>query len=134
MTPPNWFEIDAPSPERIARRVRERLDERIERGLVDQAEITSVTDRRLPSLAVGEGAMFEAFRRLCVGWEVDRAAPIRSHRPWIGPVIVAVKRIVSRMLRFHTEVPLARQREFNRNLLVVLGEVLRHERDDTPGR
>ena len=46
----------------------------------------------------------------------------------IGPVLVAVKRAVRRVLRYQTEVQLSRQRDFNWNLLLVLRELLERER------
>jgi hypothetical protein len=54
---------------------------------------------------------------------IDAPVPLQSHRPIVGAALVALKRVVARVLRFQLEVPLARQAEFNRNLLVVLQEL-----------
>ena len=48
----------------------------------------------------------------------------------VGAAIVAVKRLVRRMLRFQTEAQLSRQRDFNWNLLLLLREIL--ERGERP--
>ena len=108
--------------ESIAAKARERLEGRIAAGVVDRAEIDRVSAARA-RLFDPDGVASEAFRRACVSWRIDAPVTLRSHRPWIGGLLVAIKRLVGRLLRFHTEVPLARQAEFNRNLLVVLHEL-----------
>jgi hypothetical protein len=107
--------------------VRTRLAERYERGVIDRDEVARVTAMRLHTFD-GDEVASEIFRRCCVTWEVDREAPITSHRPIIGPVLVTVKRLVRRLLRFLTEAQLSRQRDFNWNLLLVLRELLERER------
>lgn len=54
-------------------------------------------------------------RRLCQLWEVDLkpAAKITSHRPLIGPCIVAAKRLVFPVVRFFMRETLKQQRDFN---------------------
>jgi hypothetical protein len=121
----------------LAERVRDRLERRVAAGVVDRDEIARVSGARARLFDPG-GIASEAFRRACLSWRIDAPVTLRSHRPWIGGVLVAVKRLVARLLRFHVEVPLARQAEFNRNLLVVLHELVdrlppRDERRDRPG-
>ena len=79
----------------------------------------------------GDDAASEIFRRCCVTWEVDRLPALSSHRPLVGPLLVAVKRVARRLLRFQTEAQFSRQRDFNWNLLLVLRELL--ERDGRRG-
>jgi hypothetical protein len=103
--------------------VRERLQARVASGLLTPDEIERVTSARVRLLPVG-GELSEAFRRCCIAWEVDRPERLTSHRPLVGPLLVLAKRAVRRLLRFQNQAAIARQQEFNRNLLVVLGEVL----------
>jgi hypothetical protein len=107
--------------------VRARLAARYARGVIDRDEVARVAALQLHTFT-GSDAASEVFRRCCVTWEVDREGPITSHRPVIGPLLVAVKRLVRRGLRFQTEAQLSRQRDFNWNLLLVLRELLERER------
>jgi hypothetical protein len=107
--------------------VRARLAQRYARGVIDQDEVARVTAMRLHTFEGNEAAS-EVFRRCCVTWQVDREVPITSHRPVVGPLLVAVKRFVRRLMRFQTEAQLSRQRDFNWNLLLVLRELLERER------
>ncbi|MGH7821892.1 MAG: hypothetical protein ACREQ9_19180 [Candidatus Binatia bacterium] len=126
------FRISGPAGAAAPARARARLEERIARGVLSEREIERVTNARLLTLDSG-GGVSEAFRRCCTAFEADRPAPITSHRPVVGPVIVAVKKLVRRALRFQHEAALARQSEFNRNLLLVLRDLLeRTERRREP--
>ena len=107
--------------------VRTRLADRYARGVIEPDEVARVTTMRLHTFE-GDEAASEIFRRCCVTWEVDRELPITSHRPVVGVVLVTVKRLVRRLLRFLTEAQLSRQRDFNWNLLLVLRELLERER------
>ena len=113
-----------------AETVRARLAERLASGILDRDEIARVSTMRLRTFAGAEAAS-EIFRRCCVTWEVDRAPVLTSHRPLIGPLLVALKRVARRLLRFQTEAQFSRQRDFNWNLLLVLRELL--ERDGRRG-
>jgi hypothetical protein len=126
------FVLPIPGGEEVARRVRERVADRLARGIFDAQEIDRVESAPLRTFAGDDEAASEFFRRCCVTWEVDQPGPITSHRPIVGPVLVAVKRLVRRALRFQTEVPLSRQRDFNWNLLLVLRELLEARARESP--
>jgi hypothetical protein len=111
----------------VAEAVRARLADRLARGILDHEEIARVSAMPLRTFA-GDDASSEIFRRCCVTWEVDRVPPLTSHRPLIGPLLVALKRVARRLLRFQTEVQFSRQRDFNWNLLLVLRELLERDR------
>ena len=119
----SWIALGGEGSGDVETRVRERLDRRIHANVVDVAEIEHVSRARVRLFDPG-GAASEAFRRACIAWRIDAPVTLRSHRPWVGGALVALKRAVARLLRFHVEVPLARQAEFNRNLLVVLHELV----------
>lgn len=106
-----------------AEKVRARLADRLARGILDRDEIERISGMTLHTFA-GDERVSEIFRRCCVTWEVDRLPRLTSHRPLIGPVLVTVKRLARRLLRFQTEVQFSRQRDFNWNLLLVLRELL----------
>ena len=119
--------IPGPDMDEVLAEASRRVAERMSRGVVTAEEIDRVSRHSL-RIFDGDDSASEAFRLCCVAWEVDRTPPISSHRPVIGPFIVALKRGVAWVLRFQNETFLARQREFNRNLLLVLREIL----DRTP--
>lgn len=107
----------------VCESVRVRLAERKARGILDPEEIARVSQTKLHAFR-GEGVASEAFRQCCITWEADRPAPLSSHRPIVGKVIIAVKKALRRSLRFLNEPFLARQRDFNWNLLVVVRNLL----------
>jgi len=109
--------------------VRARVADRLARGIYDAEEIARVKAASLHTFT-GDDTTAEIFRRCCVTWEVDRPPKITSHRAWIGAPLVAMKRVVRRLLRFQTEAQLSRQRDFNWNLLLLLREIL--EKDGRP--
>jgi hypothetical protein len=114
----------------VVEKVRARLADRLARSILDGDEIARVSRMPLRTFA-GDDAASEIFRRCCVTWEVDRVPALTSHRPLIGPLLVAIKRVARRLLRFQTEAQFSRQRDFNWNLLLVLRELL--ERDGRRG-
>lgn len=114
----------------VVEKVRARLADRLARGILDRDEIARVSTMPLRTFAGGDAAS-EIFRRCCVTWEVDRVPALTSHRPLIGPLLVGIKRVARRLLRFQTEAQFSRQRDFNWNLLLVLRELL--ERDERRG-
>jgi hypothetical protein len=66
----------------------------------------------------------EQLRRLCRLCEVDfRAAPITSHRPVIGHLIVAAKRAVIPLIRALLREPMRQQRDFNAAAICLLAEI-----------
>lgn len=128
------FRLPIAGGEDVARRVHDRVADRLARGIFDAREIARVSAARLRTFAGDDETASEFFRRCCVTWEVDRPAPITSHRRFVGPLLVAVKQLVRRALRFQTEVPLSRQRDFNWNLLLVLRELLEARSRDEAAR
>ena len=132
----SWVTIGGEEPGGgVAGQARERLERRIAAGVLDRGDVDRVSAARVRLFDPG-GIASEAFRRACLSWQIDAPVTLRSHRPWIGGLLIAAKRLLARLLRFHVEVPLARQAEFNRNLLVVLHELVDRlpPRDASPSR
>jgi hypothetical protein len=55
----------------------------------------------------------EPVRELEENWDVWRALPLSSHRPAIGPAVVAAKKLMLTLLASHDRELLRRQRLFN---------------------
>ncbi|MCB0353122.1 MAG: hypothetical protein KDD64_06335, partial [Bdellovibrionales bacterium] len=69
--------------------------------------------------------VLEKLRRLCQLWNV-RLLPqekITSHRPLIGPVIVAVKKAIFPIVRYILKDVLHQQRSFNAAAIQLLAEI-----------
>jgi hypothetical protein len=125
------FRIATASGRPVAEQVRARLVDRLARGVILPEEVSRISQMKLHTLSA-TGIASEAFRKSCVSWEIDRPPPVTSHRPLLGPWIVAAKKILRRVVRWPLQPFLARQRDFNRSLLVVLRDLLeRLERERT---
>ncbi len=71
-----------------------------------------------PKLTDGEldlnDELLERLRTMCQLWEVDiKPSQITSHRPVIGPVIVAVKKALYPIIRLFLKDMIIQQRSFN---------------------
>lgn len=107
--------------------VLERLAARAAAGRLDGARRAAVDGYRLKvplEQDEDDEEIFEAYRRLARDWNVAEAAPIVSHRRWVGPWIVRAKRFVRRAVAFEVEPALARQARFNRAVLDLIGLLL----------
>lgn len=104
------------SPEALLARVRRRLGRRAD-------ELTPAHE--LPD---GErlAALSEAARALEGHAHVGVDHALRSHRPRLGPLIVALKRGVRQALRYLLEPPFARQTAFNTEAARALAEASAH--------
>ncbi len=69
--------------------------------------------------------ILEKLRRMCQIWDVDiRVREISSHRKFIGPVIVAAKKLVFPVLRAFLNDTLRQQRDFNAAAIQLVGEIV----------
>jgi hypothetical protein len=63
-------------------------------------------------------------RRLCQTWDIDiKLTEIKSHRPIIGPVIVALKKMLFPILKILLKDFVKAQREFNAATIMLLAEI-----------
>lgn len=66
----------------------------------------------------------ERLKTLCQLWDIDlRVDNISSHRPFIGPVIVAFKKFIFSILRVLLKNTLRQQRDFNAGVINLLSEL-----------
>lgn len=119
----DWFRLSVNGTASVVEKIEVRVAERKARGILTPEEITRVSQMKLRTFA-GDRIASEAFRQCCITWEADRPVPLTSHRPIVGGLIVAAKKGLRRTLRFLNEPHLARQRDFNWNLLLVLRDLL----------
>ena len=68
-------------------------------------------------------------RRLCQAWEIElRPGKITSHRPFIGPVIVAAKKLVFPLIQVFLKDLVKQQKDFNSSAISLMGSLI-SERD-----
>ncbi len=117
------FRAAPPIGDDVARRVRERLADRIARGIVQAEELERISAIRL-RLVTSDGLAAEALRGCATHWEVNRLPPITSHRPLLGALLVPFKKALRRVFRYQYETFLDRQTTFNWNVMLVLRDVI----------
>lgn len=82
-------------------------------------------------LEIGEKDL-ERLRSLCKLWDVElKYSEITSHRPLIGPLIVAAKRMLFPVLKVLLKDSFKQQREFNAQTISMLTEMLNREAQRT---
>lgn len=71
-----------------------------------------------------DSEMLERLRRISEVWEVKLGHdPITSHRPIVGPVIVALKRMIFPLVSLVLKKPLEQQRRFNAEVVSLLAKL-----------
>lgn len=112
----------------LTKRVEDRLRGRLERKEFATADVEYVSNIRLRlgpgnPLEIGPERL-DRIRRLCQLWETDiKIGQITSHRKFVGPVIVAVKRALMPVLKALMGETLKRQREFNAEVIHLLAQL-----------
>lgn len=141
MTQQSWLTVCGEDDPARAQALEERVRNRVAAGNFKTEDLRYIEKLSLPvvsgSLAVSEKTL-ERLRRLCQLWEVDiKATKIESHRKFVGPCIVAGKRILFTLLRTLLKEQLRQQRDFNAATVVMLAQLAQDiERDSsqrTPG-
>lgn len=123
-----WILREGAPDAALTRLVEERLRGRLERKEFAVADIEYVSKIRL---RLGPGNpmdiapdRLDRIRRLCQLWETDiKIGEIKSHRRFVGPIIVAVKRALMPVLKALMGETLKRQREFNAEVIHLLAQI-----------
>lgn len=72
-------------------------------------------------------AQLEKLRRLCQIWDVRlRPRTISSHRKFVGPIIVTVKKLLFPIMEFLLRDAMRQQREFNATTIRLLADLCSH--------
>jgi len=123
-----WLTVLGERDEVLAARLGERVEARVRAGELTARHIADVAKMNLSptkgSLVIPTVTL-ERLRRLCQLWDVDLrpAREITSHRRFIGPVIVAAKRLLFPIVRFFMQDTLRQQREFNATAIALLADL-----------
>jgi hypothetical protein len=113
----NWLEITGLADPERASALSARVQQRIQSGAFKKADCDYI--KRLPArLTPGDlqlsDLQLERLRQVCQRAEVQlMPMKITSHRRWIGPIIVASKRILFSILKVLLKDTIRRQNDFN---------------------
>ncbi|MBI5199059.1 MAG: hypothetical protein HZA09_03480 [Nitrospirae bacterium] len=114
----------------LKEKIKERVSEKIEKGVYNPEEIGNVSKRKLDILLDLEiGDSFRRFHYLYGNWDITKEFQITSHRPIIGPFIVLVKKFVRFFVRIYSKPIFQKQAGFNRDLILLNKENLKELKD-----
>ncbi len=115
------------NPEALERHIREGVKSRQSKGDYTNEDVRFVSKLALPAASGSLKAspeMLERLRRVAQVWDVElRQKNFTSHRPVIGPVIVALKKALFPIIHFFLADSLRQQRDFNASVLRCLVEL-----------
>lgn len=126
-TTPSSSWIRFPGGETLAAYIDERMKDRLKQGKYTIGELEGIRHFKLsllPRTTKLTEERLEKIRKLSHLWEVDiRVSNITSHRPVIGPIIVAAKKILLPFIRLALADMIRQQREFNAEALGLIMEL-----------
>lgn len=128
----NWINLpDSSESQRLEGEVARRVTAKVEAGEYNTEDIRYVSKLARPLVANQvslSDERLEMLRRVCQLWDINfRATDITSHRPVIGPVIVAIKRALMPILKILMRDVINQQRDFNAAAVILLAEISQSE-------
>lgn len=123
----SWIKYDGPAGEGLESYIGERMKGHLSAGKYTIGELEGIRHFKLallPSSTKLTEERLEKIRRLSHLWEVDiKISNITSHRPIVGPFIVAAKKILLPFIRLALADMIRQQREFNAEALGLVMEL-----------
>lgn len=137
-----WISVNGVVDADLGRELTQRVKARVIDGAYTWEEVRHLAQlelRQVRGSLTTSNQRLEMLRQLCQLWDVDiHPREISSHRPVIGPVIVAAKRVLFRLLKVLLRDSIRQQRDFNATVISILTEMSNEERaavgDDAAGR
>jgi O-antigen chain-terminating methyltransferase len=117
---------------RVMEEIKERVRQRRASGFYSEEEVRRIAQMELEVTETApsfQNELEDHLAELNDRWDTSVEPDIRSHRPGIGAVIVAAKRLLRRLTRPYIAMVLARQVEFNSILLHLLNAFVLPVRD-----
>jgi O-antigen chain-terminating methyltransferase len=124
--------IEGTDAARLMEEIKERVRERRASGFYSEDEVRRITQMEIElaeSAPTFQDELEEHLEHLNDGWDTAAEPVIASHRPGVGAVIVAAKKLIRRVTRPYITLILARQVEFNSALLHLLNAFVLPARD-----
>jgi O-antigen chain-terminating methyltransferase len=116
--------------------IKERVRERKASGFYSEEEVRRITQMELELVEAAptfSDELEQHLVRLNDGWDTAADPVITSHRAGVGPLIVGAKRLLRKLTGPYITMVLARQVEFNGNLLQLLNSFVLPMRDQVRG-
>ena len=116
------------TPSQLGGLLSERVNKRLEAGEYSEENVRYIANLSLPisrgNLEVSDEVL-EKLRRLCQLWNVRflESKEISSHRPFIGPIIVRLKKLLLPMIKTLMKDVIHQQRAFNAVAVQLLAEI-----------
>lgn len=114
------------SPE-FVKEIKERVSAQIKKGKYTKEDVEYVKNLDLFPLKDAsnlDNEMLERLRRISEVWEVKLGYDeITSHRPVVGKLIVAVKKLIFPLVSLVLKKPLEQQRRFNAEVVSLLAKL-----------
>ena len=123
----NWIKVRGENKPQLEKDLTDKVKALISEGEFSKEDVKYIDKL---DLCLTKGSLdltnkqLENLRRLCQLWDVEiRTVDISSHRKFIGPVIVAVKRLVYPLIKFFLKDFIRQQRAFNAASIATLSEL-----------
>lgn len=127
MSDSNWIVVIGEEAKDLAFLCAERKQTRVSSKEYSEDDIKYIAKLSfLPSLTGGEisDERLRQLKRLSECWDVElRLGEITSHRRFIGPIIVGVKKLLFPMLKSMLSETMKQQRRFNAEVISVLTDL-----------
>ncbi len=121
---------------RIMEEIKARVAERKASGFYSEEEVQRIAEMELEVHEFLPGYRDDLDHHLAIlndTWDTKTETPMTSHRPVVGPVIVAVKKLLRRLTAPYINMVLAQQVEFNSTLVRLLNSFAPQIRDHLQG-
>ena len=128
MSDKGWLHIDGARQPSLEAELEGAVAQRIARHEFRQdaiAHISNVDFSLVQGRLLANEQEMAIIRRLCQSWDVElRPFQITSHRPFLGKIIVGLKKLAYPILRVFLKDFIKQQRDFNAASLALLGRVI----------
>lgn len=117
---------------RLMEEIKERVRQRKVSGFYSEEDVRRITEMELELTEALPGFKGEIDHHLAAlndAWDATAEPAITSHRPRLGPLLVAAKHLLLRLTRPYTTLVLAQQVKFNTTLLHLLNAFVPQTRD-----
>lgn len=125
---PSWITICGEEAKDFESQVAKQVEDKIALKKFTEDDIDYVAKLKLPlvggALTVSDKDL-EQLRRLCQLWDVElQPVAISSHRRFVGPIIVAIKKLLMPFMRAILKDTLKRQRDFNAATISFFADIM----------
>lgn len=120
-----WIRNSGQNDAELCHEITVRVTKKLERGEYTQNDLLYIQKLKFAfsNLNQVSDKKLEKIRDLCKHWDIDiRHIGISSHRRFIGPIIVAIKKLLFPLLKTLLRDTLRQQRNFNAAVISYLVE------------